>query len=138
MAVSCPDTYSLESHNSQVLPLVTRGVLRHVLKSIHKICPHSTQLYGVLKTTKEGWNYSNFTKGETILISEKLSVIWGNLTLHHSCKPFPNKTPFIQFGQVESIHGHLFEKIFLICFSTLSPQAEQKEDDEHFSNHLQM
>ena len=30
------------------------------------------------------------------------------------------------------------KKIFLICFSPLSPQAEWKEDDEHFANHLQM
>ena len=45
---------------------------------------------------------------------------------------------FFQFGQVENIHGHLFEKIFLICFSPLSPQAGLKEDDEHFANHLQM
>ena len=26
----------------------------------------------------------------------------------------------------------------MICFSPLSPQAEEKEDDEHFANHLQM
>ena len=36
--------------------------------------------------------------------------------------------------------GHLFEKMFLLCFSPLSLQAEQKENDEHFANanHLQM
>ena len=26
----------------------------------------------------------------------------------------------------------------MICFSPLSPQAEWKEDDKHFANHLQM
>ena len=67
-----------------------------------------------------------------------LSAIWSNLTLHHSCLPLPKKTCFLQFGQVKNIHGHLFEKIFLVCFSFLSPQAEQKEDDEHFANHLLM
>ena len=36
------------------------------------------------------------------------------------------------------MRAHLFEKIFLVCFSPQSPQAEQKEDDEHFANHLQM
>ena len=25
-----------------------------------------------------------------------------------------------------------------MCFRTLSPQTQQKEDDEHFANHLQM
>ena len=73
-----------------------------------------------------------------ILVSWKLSAIWGNLTLHHSCLPLPKKTSFLQFGQVENILGHLFDKIFLVCFSPLSPQAEYKEDDEHFANHLQM
>ena len=52
--------------------------------------------------------------------------------------PLPKKTSFLQFGQVENTQGHLFEKIFLICCSPLSPQAEWKEDDEHFANHLQM
>ena len=85
----------------------------------------------------KGWDYSNFTKGGTFSISLKLRAIWGNLTLHHSCLPLPKKTSFFQFGKVENIHGPLFEKIFLVCFSPLSPQVEQKEDDENF-NHLQM
>ena len=46
---------------------------------------------------------------------------------------------FLHFGQAENIHStYLKKKNFLICFSPLSPQAEQKEDDEHFANHLQM
>ena len=72
------------------------------------------------------------------LVSLKLSAIWGNLSLRHSCLPLPKKTSFLQFGQVESMHGYLFEKIFLVCISPLSPQAEYKKDDEHFANHLQM
>ena len=72
------------------------------------------------------------------LVSLKLSSTWGSVTLHHSCLFLPKKTFFLQFGQVENIHGHLFEKIFLICFSPLSPQAEQKEDYEHFASHLQI
>ena len=55
--------------------------------------------------------------------------------------PFPfQKRPssFLQFGQVVKIYGHLFEKTFLICFSHLSPQAEKREDDEYFANHLQI
>ena len=35
-------TLSLGSYNYQVLPLVTRGLLPHVLKSIHKIDLRST------------------------------------------------------------------------------------------------
>ena len=128
MEASCPHTFFLGSHNSQVLLLVTRGLLPHILKSILKICLHSTQLYGVLKNRKR----------RIFLVSLKLSAIWGNLTLHHSCLPLPKNTSFLQFGQVKNIHGYLFEKIFLVCFSLLSPQAEQKEADEQFANHLQI
>ena len=91
-------------------------------------------VWGSKKQQRRGQDYSNFT---TFLVSLKLSAIWGNLTFHHSCLSLPKKTSFIQFGQVENIRGHLFEKVFLF-FYTLSPQAEQKEDNEHFSNHLQM
>ena len=43
----------------------------------------------------------------------------------------------LQIGHIVNIQEHLFEKkIFLICFSLLSLQAEQKEDDENFVNHL--
>ena len=83
-------------------------------------------------------DYLNFTKGENVLVSLNLSAVWGNLTLNHSGLFLPKKTSFLQFGQVENICGLLFEKIFLVCFSPLSLQAEQKEDDEHFANHLQM
>ena len=34
--------------------------------------------------------------------------------------------------------GTYFKKNFLICLSLLSPQAEEKKDDEHFANNLQM
>ena len=131
-----PYTFSLGSHNYQVLPLVTRGLLPHVLESIHKIYLLSTQhliVRGSKKQQRRGWDYSNFTKGETFLVSLKQSAICSSLTLHYSCL-----TSFLQFGQVENIRGHLFEKICLVCFSPLSPQAEQKEDDEHFDNHLWM
>ena len=139
MAVSCPHTFSLRSHNSQVLPLVTRGILPHILKSIHKIL--STQflvVWGSKKQHRRGQYHSNFTKRDTFLVSLKLSAILGNLTLHHSCLSLPKNTSFLQFGQEENIRGHLFEKIFLVCFSALSPQVEQKENDEHFANYLQM
>ena len=134
MAVSCPHTFYLGSHNCQILSLVTIGLLPHVLKYIHKIHLHSTQLYGVLKNSKGG--------GEIIQISQKeklfQSHIWGNLILHHPSLPLLKKTSFLQFVQLENVHGHLFEKTLLICFSPLSPQAEQKGNDEHFADHLQM
>ena len=130
-----PHTFSLGSHNFQVLPLVTRGLLPYVLKSIHKIYLHSTQLYGVLKNSKGRGGIIQISRKEKIFQShKKLSAIWINLTLHHPSLPLPKKTSFLQFGQVENIHGHSFEKIFLICFSPLSPEAEQKENDEHFFN----
>ena len=89
---------------------------------------------GSKKQQRRGWDYSNFTKEETFSVSLKLSAIRENLTLHYSFLPLPKKT-----SHVENIRGHLFEKLFLVCFSPLSPQAEQKEDDEHFfANHLQI
>ena len=112
-----------------------------VLESIHKMYLLSTQHLIVSVSKKQqrrGWDYSNFTKGETFLVSLKPSAIWVNLTLHHSYLSLPKKTSFLQFGQVENIRGNLFEEIFLVCFSPLSPQAEQKEDDEHFANYLHM
>ena len=40
-------------------------------------------------------------------------------------RPFEKRpSSFLQFGQVENKHGHLFEKIFLIFFIPLFPQAE--------------
>ena len=93
---------------------------------------------GSKKQQRRGWSYSNFTKGETFLVSLKLGGTWGNLTLHDYCLLLPKITFFLQFGQVDNIRGHLFEKIFLVCFSLLSLQAEKKEDDEHFANHFQM
>ena len=139
MAVSYPDTFSLGSHNSQVLPLVTRGLLPHVLKSIHKIYLHSTQLYGVLKNSKGRGGIIQISQEEKLFQShKKLSGNWGNLTLHHPSLSLPKQTSFLQLVQVENIHGLLFQKIFLICFSPLSPQVEQKEDDKYFANHLHM
>ena len=90
------------------------------------------------KNSKRGDGKSS-TKGETFfsLIKFFKVLFGGNLTQHHPSFP-SKKTSFLQFGQVDNIHRHLFEKAFLICFSFLSPQAEQKEDDEHFANHLQM
>ena len=34
--------------------------------------------------------------------------------------------------------GAYLKKNFLVCFSPLSAQAEYKENDEHFANHLQI
>ena len=134
MAVSCPHTFYIGIHNCQILSLVTSGLLPHVLKYIHKIHLHSTQLYGVLKNSEGG--------SEIIQISQKeklfQSHIWGNLTLHHPSLTLLKKASFLQFVQLENVHGHLFEKTLLTCFSPLSPQAEQKENDEHYADHLQM
>ena len=94
--------------------------------------------WGSKKQQRKGWDYSNFTKREIFLVSLKLGAIWVNLTLHHSCLPLPKKFSFLQFGQVENIRRHLFEKISLVVFSLLSTQAEYKKHDEHFANHLQM
>ena len=136
MAVSCRHTISLGSHKFYVLPLVTGGVFPNLLKSIHKICLHRNQLHGVL-TVKEGVGLFKFHKRRN-LVSLKLSAIWGYLTLHHS--PAPSRKDLFPsvWLSIVNIHGHLFEKIFLVCFSPLSSQVEQKEDDEHFANHLQM
>ena len=72
------------------------------------------------------------------LVSLKLNAIWGYLTLHHS--PAPSRKGLFPsvWLSIVNIHGHLFEKIFLVCFSPLSSQVEQKKDNEHFVNHFQM
>ena len=70
---------------------------------------------------------------------KKLSAIWGILALHYPSRSFRKRpSSFVQFDQVENIHGPLFQNIFLIYFSPLSPQAEQKDNDEQFANHLQI
>ena len=125
-------TFSLGSHNCYVLPLVTRELLPHVLKSIHKIYRHSTQLYDVLKTAKQG--------GGVFLGSQKTKCYLGVIS---PCTILPcpfhkTSSSLFQFGQVENKREHLLEKIFLICFSLLSLQAEQKEHDEDFAHHLQL
>ena len=116
MAASCPHTVFLGSHigshNSWVLRLVTRGLLPNVLTSIHKICLHRTQLFGLLKTAKEGGDYSIFIKGETFLVSLKLSAIRGNITLHHSCLPLPKNTSFLQFPKQRIYVGTYLKKSF--------------------------
>ena len=54
-------------------------------------------------------------------------------------KDFPKTFPsFLQFGQVVNIHVNLFQKILSDLFQPPIPQAEKKEDDEHFANHLQI
>ena len=90
------------------------------------------------KNSKRGDGKSS-TKGETFfsLIKFFKVLFGGNLTQHHPSFP-SKKTSFLQFGQVDNIHGRLFKKTFLICFSFLFPQAEQREDDEHFANYFQM
>ena len=95
---------------------------------------------GFQKTAKEEVRLFKFHKRRNLLVSCKLSAIWVNFTLGHSCLPIPKHTSasFLQFGQVENIRGHLFEKIFLVSFSPLSPQEDWKADDEHFANHLHM
>ena len=80
---------------------------------------------GSKKQQRRGWDYSKLTEGETFLALLKLTAIWGNLTFRHSCLPLPKKDLFPSVSsRRENIRGHLSEKIFLICFSPLSPQAE--------------
>ena len=132
MAISCSHTFSLESHNCQVLPLVKRGLLLHVMKSIHKIHLHSTQLYGVLKKQqRSGWIIKILQKEKLFQSHKKLSAIWGNLTLYLPSLSLSKKT--FLFPSVWPSTQRIY-----MALSPLSPQAEQKEDDEHFANHLQM
>ena len=75
---------------------------------------------------------------EHFLVSLKQSVIRGNLTLHHSCLPLPKKTSFLQFGQVENIRGHLFEKTLSGLFQSPIATGRVERGCEHFANHLQI
>ena len=93
MAVSCLHTFFLRSHNCQVLPLVTRGLLPHVLKCINKMYLHSTQWDGVLKQSRGGDGIIQISQKEKLFQShKKLSSIWVNLTLHHPFLPLSKKT----------------------------------------------
>ena len=89
---------------------------------------------GSKKQQKRGWDYSNFTNGETFLAL--FGVILPCTSLACPFQKWPYS--FLQFGQVETIHGQLHEKKLPDLFYPLFLQAEQKEDDEHFANHLQM
>ena len=138
MAASCPYKFSLGSNNYQVLPLATRELLPHVLESIHKICLLSTQhlLVKGSKKQQRRWDYSNVIKGETFLVYVISGVISPCITL--PCPFQKGPSSFLYFDQVENIHGTYLKNKTLICFNPLSLQAEQKEDDEHSANHLQM
>ena len=82
MAVSCLHTFFLRSHNCQVLPLVTRGLLPHVLKCINKMYLHSTQWDGVLKQSRGGDGIIQISQKEKLFQShKKLSASWDNLTI---------------------------------------------------------
>ena len=120
---------------------MTRGLFPHVLESIHKTYLLFTQhliTRGSEKQQRRGWDYSK--QKEKLFQSHKNYVLFGVIS---PCITLPclfQKRPssFLHFGQVKNIHGTYLKKNFLICFSLLSPQAEQKEDDEHFANHLQI
>ena len=66
-------------------------------------------------------------------VLKKLSAIWSNLTLHHLSLSLS-----FSLAKYRICMSTYVKKIFLICFSPLFPQAEQKEDDEHFASHLQI
>ena len=122
---------------------MTRGLLSDVLGSIHKIYLLSAQhliLIGSKKQQKGGGEIIQISQKKKLFQShKKLRVIWGNLTLYDPFLPLSKKTfLFPSFWPSRECTWHLFEKNFHICFSPLSPQAEQKEDDENFPNHVQM
>ena len=86
MAVLCPHTFSLVSHNYQVLPLVTRGLLPHVLKFIHKIYLHRAQLCGVLKNSEGGGGIIQISQKEKLFQSHKKHLLFGVIS---PCITFP-------------------------------------------------
>ena len=117
---------------------MTRVLLSHIQKSLHKIYLHSTQLYGVLKNNKRADEIIENSQNFLSLIKNKW-LFGGYLTFQHPSRPLQKRpSSFSQFNQVQNIHEQLFEKIFLICCSLLLPKAEQKEDDEQFPNHPQI
>ena len=134
MAVSCPYTFSVGSHNYQVFPLVTIGLLPQVLESIHKIYVLSTQHLIVRgsKNSKGGSGIIEISQKEKLFkFHKKLSAIWGNLTLYHPSMPLSKKN--FLFPSVWPSREYIWH-----LGSPLSPQEEQKKDDEPFANHLQM
>ena len=101
-------------HQGMPCPLVTRGLPPHVLnfmKSIHKVCLHSTWLYGVLKYSERGSGIFHILQKEELSL---LSAIWGNLILHHPCLPIPKKPLSFSFAKQIIYMGTYLKKSF--CF----------------------
>ena len=123
MAVLCPHTFSLVSHNYQVLPLVTRGLLPHVLKFIHKIYLHRAQLCGVLKNSEGGGGIIQISQKEKLFQShKKLRAIWGNLTLYHPSLPLSKNTLlFPSFWSSGEYTWHLLGKNLSDLFQSPIP-----------------
>ena len=129
-----PTHFPLEAIIVRSLPLVTRGLLHHVLKSIQKNYVQSTQLHGILNKQQVGEGevggrgITETSKKDNFFQShQNLSAIQViSLCTILPC-PFQRRLfSFLQFGRAKNF------------FSSLSPQAEEKEDGEHFANHLQM
>ena len=132
MAVSCPHTCSLGSHNCYVLLLVTRGLLSPPpspeMKSIHKIYLHSTEWYGVLKTAKKGVGLFKFHKRRKFFSFIKNKVLFGvislctNLPVPSTYKDLP--LSFCLAKQRICKGTYLKKSFWFILAAPLSPQAE--------------
>ena len=128
---------------------MTKGLLPHVLEYIHKIYLLSTQHLIVRgsQNSKGGGGIIQISQKEKLFFSPiKNYALFGVISpcITLPC-PFQKRpSSFLHFGKVENIHDAYLKKIFdflrqtLICFRPLSPQAEYKEDDEHFAKHLQI
>ena len=123
--------YILPSHNSQVLILshnsqVTLGDKR-TTSPRPEIYPQnlSTQylvIWGSKKQQSRGWDYSNFTKEEHFLVSLKLSALWSNLTLHHSCLPLL-KRPLSSSLAKQRIHMGTYLRNLSVLFQSPAPTS---------------
>ena len=113
-----PHTHTHTLTHFPLEAIITRSYLgdKKTLPPLPEIYPQNLSIQhlvvrGSKNQQRRRWDYLNFTKGETFLVSKKLSSIWGNLTLYHFSLPFQKRSSsFLQFAQVENIHGHLFEK----------------------------
>ena len=123
-----PYTFSLGSHNYQVLLLVTRGLLPHVLESIHKIYllfTHHLIVRGSKKQQRRGVGLFKFHKRRNFFsLLKTTGYISPCITL--PCPVQKRPSSFLHFGQLENIHGTYLNKNFLICFSSLSPQSRKR------------
>ena len=100
MTLYSPTHFFMEAIvNYQTFLLLTKGLFRHVMESIHKICcrtPYPAVLFWGLINSEEGTESFQISQKERLCqFFIKTKYTWGNLTMHHRT-PSPRQSPLIK------------------------------------------